>query len=97
MNSNLKYIMAKNRVERTKRYYNHLFIYIIVNLVITGFKVSDNLDSWDSFINEIFTINVLSVWCVWGIVLLIHTLAYFFGQNWEDRKIAALMEKELSK
>ena len=95
--SNLKYIKAKNRVEKIKSFYNHLAIYIIINLVITGFKVSNNLDSWDNFINELFSFDVLSSWTIWGLVLLIHFISVTFLQGWEERKIEALMKKELSK
>ena len=95
--TDLKYIKAKNRVEKLKRFYNHLVIYIIVNLVITGFKVSNNLDTWDAFINELFSIDVLSVWCIWGVILIIHFIALTFGQDWEERKIEELMRKELTR
>jgi len=96
-NSDLKYIRAKDRVEKVKKFYNHLAVYIIINLVITGFKVSDNLGSWESFINELFSYNVLSSWAVWGIVLLMHFFSITLGRKWEERKIEALMKKELSK
>ena len=95
--SNLKYIKAKNKVEKLKSFYNHLVIYVIVNLVITGFKVSNHLESWDSFINDLLSIDVLSVWVIWGLVLLIHFISLIFGQGWEERKIEELMNKELSK
>ncbi|MFP4846494.1 2TM domain-containing protein [Winogradskyella sp. PE311] len=95
--SDLNYIKAKDRVEKIKKFYNHLVVFIIVNLVITGFKVSDNLDSWEAFTNELLSINVLSSWTVWGVVLFIHFLSVTIGRNWEERKIEALMKKELSK
>ncbi len=95
--SSLKYIKAKNKVEKLKSFYNHLVIYVIVNLVITGFKVSNHLESWDSFINDLLSIDVLSVWVIWGLVLLIHFISLIFGQGWEERKIEELMNKELSK
>ncbi len=63
--SNLKYKKAKNRVEKLKGFYNHLVIYVIVNTIITGFKVSNNLDSWENFKNDLFSIDVLSVWTIW--------------------------------
>lgn len=96
-NSNLKYIKAKNRVEKLKGFYNHVVIYFIVNSIITGFKVSNNLDSWDAFINDLISIDVLSVWTVWGIVLVMHFISLVFGQSWEERKIEELMQKELAK
>lgn len=94
--TSLKYIKAKNRVEKLKKFYNHLAIYFVINIIITSFKVSNNLDSWDSFINEFFTIDVLSSWTIWGLVLLIHFISVTFLQGWEERKIEALIQKELS-
>ena len=95
--SNLKYIKAKNRVEKLKKFYNHLAVYIIINLIITGFKVSNNLESWKGFTNELVSIDVLSSWTIWGMILVIHFIALTFGQGWEERKIEELMNKELSK
>lgn len=95
--SNLKYIKAKNRVEKLKKFYNHLIVYIIINLIITGFKVSNNLNSWNDFTNELLSIDVLSSWTVWGLVLLIHFISVAFLHGWEERKIEELMKKELSK
>jgi hypothetical protein len=94
---NLRYILAKNRVEKVKSFYNHLAVYMIVNLVITGFKVSDHLGSWTDFKSEILTINVLSVWTVWGLVLGIHLISVTLLSGWEERKIEAIMKKELAK
>jgi hypothetical protein len=95
--SNLKYIRAKNKVEKVKGFYYHVAVYIIVNLVLTGFKVSNNLESWASFSNELLSINVLSSWTIWGIFLVLHLLSFTYGQGWEERKIEELMNKELSK
>lgn len=95
--SDLKYIKAKNRVEKLKRFYNHLAVYIIINLIITGFKVHNNLGSWDSFINEVLTFDVLSSWIVWGLVIVIHFISVTFFQGWEERKIEEYMNKEYQK
>lgn len=92
--TDLKYLKAKNRVEKLKRFYNHLAVYIIINSIITGFKVYNNLDSWESFTNELFSFDVLSSWTVWGMVLVIHFISVVFFQDWEERKIEAYMKKE---
>ena len=94
--SNLSYIKAKNKVDRERGFYNHLIVYILVNTVITILKVWNNLDSWESFTNELISINVLSVWVIWGIFLVLHFLSFKFGGAWEERKIEELMNKELS-
>ncbi|WP_405569148.1 2TM domain-containing protein [Winogradskyella sp. Asnod2-B02-A] len=93
-NTDLKYLKAKNRVEKLKRFYNHLTVYIIINSIITGFKVYNNLDSWESFKNELLSFDVLSSWTVWGLVLVIHFISVVFFQDWEERKIEAYMRKE---
>jgi hypothetical protein len=92
--TDLKYLKAKTRVEKIKKFYNHLAVYIVINSIITGFKVYNNLDSWESFKNELLSFDVLSSWTVWGLVLLIHLISVVFFQDWEERKIEAYMRKE---
>ncbi len=95
--SSLKYLKAKHRVEKVKGFYNHLAIYLIINLVITLFKVSNDLDQWDNFIDELLSVNVLSVWVIWGLILVLHFISVVFVSGWEARKIEELMAEELSK
>jgi hypothetical protein len=95
-NSNLSYLRAKNKVDREKGFYNHFIIYLIVNTVLTGFKVWGNMHSWESFTDELLTINVLSTWVIWGIFLVLHFVSFKYGQAWEDRKIKQFMNDELS-
>jgi hypothetical protein len=92
--TDFKYLKAKNRVEKLKKFYNHLAVYIIINSIITGFKVYNNLDSWESFKNELFSFDVLSSWTVWGLVLIIHFISVVFFHGWEERKIETYMRKE---
>ena len=94
---NLSYIKAKNKVEKERGFYTHLLIYILVNLIITGFKMWNHMESWDSFTYKFISIDVLSVWTIWGVFLVLHFLSFKFGMAWEERKIAELMDKELSK
>ena len=93
----LKYLMAKDRVEKLRRFYNHLGVYILVNIIITGFKVTSHLESWDSCVDKFLSIDVLSSWTIWGLVLAIHFISVTFLQGWEERKIETLMKKELLK
>ncbi len=93
---NLAYVRAKNRVEKEKGFYTHLAIYIVVNLIITGFKVYGDLGSWEEFTNELTSIDVLSSWVVWGVFVILHFISFKYGQGWEERKIEQLMNKELS-
>ena len=93
--SNLSYIKAKNKVEKERGFYNHLIVYVLVNVVITILKVWNDLDSWESFTDELISINVLSVWVIWGVFLILHFFSFKFGRAWEERKIEELMNKEL--
>lgn len=95
--SSLNYLKAKHRVEKVKGFYNHLATYLIINLVITGFKVSNDVDRWDNFIDELLSINVLSVWTIWGLFLVLHFISLVFVSGWESRKIEKLMAEDLSK
>ena len=83
----IKYQKAKERVEAQKGFYVHLTVYVIVNI-------------------GLFLINMLaspgSLWFFWplmgwGIAIVLHALRVFggaFGSNWEEKKIAELMEEE---
>ena len=92
----LQYLRAKNKVERTKRFYNHVFVYFIINIIITLIKVWDVIGDWTVVKSELTTINVWSVWAVWGMFLIIHFFVYKFGAEWEERKIEAYMKQELN-
>lgn len=93
----LNYIKAKNRVQREKGFYNHVIIYFVVNIIITGFKVHNHFGSWDAFTTKFFGLDNLSTWLVWGAILLFHFLVFKYAGPWEDRKIEEYMEKELNK
>ena len=85
----IKYQQAKERVEALRGFYIHLTVYVIANLFL-------------------FLLNIITspetLWFYWpllgwGIALFIHALSVFgfgprFGEDWEERKINELMEKE---
>ncbi|MCK8522886.1 2TM domain-containing protein [Aquimarina sp. D1M17] len=94
-NEQQRYQRAKMRVEKEKGFYNHLTVYIIINiaLLFINSQVIDNgIDSlldWKLYITPI----------LWGIGLLIHGITVFntnkiFSKDWEERKIKELMDKE---
>lgn len=91
---------AKNKVEKLKRFYSHLTVYLIVNVFIMGIHLRNNLDSWDSFTTELSNFGTWSTWLVWGVILAIHAFSVFvfpavLGYDWEERKIKELMDEEL--
>ena len=95
------YNAAYKRIKRLKRFYSHLKIFIIVNIIIivssltrdksAGLLVMDlsGLTEWHTYSTAFF----------WGIGLLAHALSvfgtdWFFGSDWEKRKIQKYMEKD---
>lgn len=96
-----KFQRAKNRVEKLRKFYSHLTVYLVINSIITGFKVYNNLDSWDAFTADLFSFSTLSSWIIWGLILLVHAFTVFIlpsmlGYDWEERKIQQIMEEENS-
>lgn len=95
--------IAKKKVAKIKGFYNHLVIYIIVNIVL--FLLQDKITiiflSKRAFGNPEFleTINwdVFGMPIVWGLILIIHAVnvfgnGFFFGRKWEERQIQKYME-----
>lgn len=88
------YKEAKKRVEKLKGFYIHVAVYLVVNFMIiyanyTYSNTSTSIFEWRNF--------GTAFW--WGIGLLAHafsifTVDYFFGKEWEERKIQELMNKE---
>lgn len=85
----VRYLAAKERVEQLRGFYVHLTVYVLVNLFLFGINMATDRDSLWFF------------WPLlgWGIGLGAHAMTVFvfdgkLGKNWEDRKIAELMEKD---
>lgn len=90
-----RYSLAYKRVKRIKGFYVHAMVYVLINIFIVYGNYFGNPHkdydfwSWQTFSTALF----------WGIGLLVHGMSVFgrnlfFGQNWEERKIQELMEKE---
>ena len=85
-----KYLKARERVKELREFYNHLFSYILVNILLAGLNYYTNQWAYPWFL-----------WVVggWGIGLAFDALKVFlmnpmFGKRWEERKIMEYMEKE---
>lgn len=92
--------IAKIKVEKLKRFYSHLGVYLTINTIITLFKVSNNFGNWDVLQADLLSFSTLSSWIVWGFILGIHAFSVFvfpklLGYEWEARKIEQLMEEDL--
>ena len=92
-NDQIKYLQAKKRVKQIKGFYIHAAIYVCVNLLVIALK---SLKYENIEIKDFFGIGL------WGIGLLVHGLSVFLpnfilGNDWEERKIRELMDKNKGK
>ena len=83
----IKYQKAKERVTVLRGFYRHLSVYVIVNLGLFLINMKMSPESLWFF------------WPLmgWGIAIVLHALRVIggpLGSNWEEKKIAELMEKE---
>ena len=88
--NDIRYLQAKRRVKRMKRFYIHATVYVLVNLFI----IAGNTQEGESILN------MDNYWTAifWGIGLLAHGISVFvpnlfLGKDWEERKIRELMDK----
>lgn len=100
LTSDERYNMAYKKVKRIKGFLSHLRIYLIVNAIIIISNVNrgffgrgegSGLLDWHTYSTAFF----------WGIGLLAHGLSVygrdlFFSEDWEEKKIREIMEKESS-
>lgn len=90
----IKYREAVRRVKRIKGFYTHALIYLVINIMIVIVNIQ-NLSEGESY----FQFHNFFTAFFWGIGLLAHGLSVFLpgmilGNNWEERKIRELMDKE---
>ena len=91
---NIRYQQAKREVERLRRFYTHVFIYIAINLVIVYFNYT-NLKPGESY----FQLKNFLTAIFWGIGILGHGIMVFspktnLVRKWEEKKIRELMDGE---
>ena len=89
-----KYHSALQRVKKIKGFYTHAMVFVVINTMIVILNIQ-NLDEGETY----FQVKNFLTFFFWGIGLLVHGLSVFlpemiFGQNWEERKIQELMEKD---
>ncbi len=105
-NKNLsKYDRARKKIEDIKGFYNHLMVYIVVNIMLLVFRknisffiVNPEVLEDTSVLNWIDW-NVYGTPILWGIGLAIHGFCVFgnvpfLGKGWEERKIKEFMQDE---
>ena len=87
---------AKRKVHCLRKFYTHLIIYVVVNVIISSLRIIRDLSRGESFEEAIFDFNSYSLWIFWGIGIIIHAISLFglpvlLGKNWEEDKIKKYM------
>jgi hypothetical protein len=85
-----KYLRAKERVEKLKKFYGNLTSYVLVISALAVINYWTNEWSYMWFLWAAFG---------WGIGIVFHAMGTFnlnpfFGRGWEERKIKELMQDE---
>ena len=85
-----KYEKAKKRVEELRKFYGNLVTYAVINVMLIIINLVTSPGSLWFYWVTIF----------WGIAILLHASKVFIlkgkflGEEWEERKIKEIMEKE---
>ena len=85
-----KYEKAKKRVEELKKFYGNLITYVVINVILIIINLVTSPGNLWFYWVTIF----------WGIAILMHASRVFvlkgkvFGEEWEQKKIKEIMEKE---
>ncbi len=96
---------AKKRVEELKKFYTHVRVYIVINILILLLRGSlldflmGKTDTYNPGFSHWIDLNVLLTPFLWGIGLLIHGICVYrykfsFLKDWEERQIRKFMEEE---
>ena len=85
-NYNQEYQVAQRKIQKMKRFYTHLLVYLIVN----AFIIISNIQKLDAG-ESIFRFSIYSTAFFWGIGLAAHALNVFgfnlfFNEKWEEKK-----------
>ena len=83
---------VKKRVDDLKKFYKHLFFYLIVNGIVIVRRIYLDIERGDNFFEAIFDLSNYRFFFWWGILLILHGVSvarfdFLFGKNWESRKI----------
>ncbi|MGG5506382.1 MULTISPECIES: 2TM domain-containing protein [unclassified Myroides] len=82
-------IQAKKNVERIKKFYAHLTMYIMVNtFLIVLNMMTDSRFMWSLIVVFSWGIGLVADW------MKTYNYHFFLGKDWEDRKIREYMEQQ---
>jgi len=99
-----KYERAKKRIAALRSFYNHILIYVIVNIGLfllrekmTFVLLSKKAIGDPEFISWIDW-NLFGTPIIWGVVLAIHGFSVYkkplFGKVWEERQLRKFLDED---
>lgn len=82
-----------------RKFYKHLVVYVVINIIISGIKIYDYMGDGYSFEEALFTLDTYITWLVWGAFVLLQAVRTFksnviLGADWEERKIREYMNEK---
>lgn len=93
-NNEKRYLLAQKKVTAIKKFYSHLFWYLVVNTYLLtatylNLDVNENFFQYHHFTTVFF----------WGIGIVFHWFAVFgkntfFSKDWEKKKIEKYMQQD---
>jgi hypothetical protein len=91
-----RYLRVQKRVKTIKEFYKHVIVYVLVNLFLLSMKYF-KLEAGET----LFRFSNFTVAFYWGIGVIIHGVNVFgknlfLGNDWEERKIKELMNRNRS-
>ncbi len=94
-----KYQRAKARVDSIRGFYIHLSTYMVINTIVSVFKINRNLTNGETFNEAFFDFSTFVLWMFWGIGVAFHGLGVFsksskIFRDWEQRKLEQFIEEE---
>ncbi|MDO6675943.1 2TM domain-containing protein [Tenacibaculum sp. 1_MG-2023] len=99
INREQQYIRAQKRVDEIKKFYKHLVVYMLINLVFIGRRIYKDIVYRDESVMDAFLdISNYNLFFLWGVIVFLHGFSVFakgklFSKKWEERKIKEYMNK----
>lgn len=94
-----RYLQAKKKVEKLSKFYKHLSVYLVVNIILSTVFIIGDIKEGDTFNEAFFNSGNFKIWFWWGIIIVFQalntfTISLIFGRDWEERKLNEYLEEE---
>ena len=96
-----RYQRAKKRVVKLKEFYKHVAVFSIVHLFIIGRRMYLDISRGDTIIETLSSVSNYKLFFWWSVFLILHAFktyqwSFFFGKDWEKRKIEEQIKKDVN-